>query len=197
MRVHDTQLQLARTHKSARRSTKRLYVTSLRSLLLAIALTSTVNAAEPSWSELLRASNDYMEAQRNNLETEYGISTHERWDIDQEKGELVFSSHGAPAVIAKIQFVGSVSATSRTWLWSWANSSILPTLSRDIHKVKEYGEKRGFTKLSTARWNAEERDGWDMAAVTNYVLKAKGIYRPPFSQGVSFIVITDLRKVSK
>jgi len=175
----------------------RYYVMSFRLLLFAMLITSTTHAAEPDWDKLVRVSNEYATLQRVNLEAEYALSSHERWDFDQEKGELVFSNHGVPAVVAKFQFVGSVSTTSHTWLWSWGNSSILPNLSRDIAKVKEYGEKRHFIKLTERKWQAEERDGWEMASITNYLLRGKGIYRPPFSQGHTFLVITDLRRVAK
>jgi hypothetical protein len=170
---------------------------SFRRFLVAMLITFKTQAAEPSWDELVRLSNEYANVQREELEAEYNLSSHERWDLNQETGELVFSNHGVPAVVARFQFVGSVSATSHTWLWSWGNSSILPNLSREIGKVKEYGEKRHFIKLSERKWQAEERDGWEMASITNYLLRGKGIYRPPFSQGHTFLVITDLRKIAK
>lgn len=154
---------------------------------------TTVHAATLTWEDLVRISHQYLQEQQDKLETDFNLSKHERWDIDQEKGELVFSNKGKPAVIAKFQFVGSVSTASHTWLWSWGNESILPALSSQMKIVKEYGEKHGFKKLKDRKWDAEEVDGWEMAAITNYLLKGRGVYRPPFSKGVSFLVITHIQ----
>lgn len=158
-------------------------------------MSTDIDAADQSWSELIRNSRAYLDETQTKLETDFHLSQHERWEIDQDKGELLFLSGGAPAVVAKFQFVGSYSSTDHTWLWGWGNKSVLPALSTKIRVVKEYGEKRHFAKLRERKWDAEEADGWDMAAIANYLLKAKGVYRPPYSKGVSFVVITDIQQV--
>jgi hypothetical protein len=168
-----------------------------RTLLFILTMVASVAvASESKWDQLVRLSNEYTEAQQKKLEDEYNFSHHERWDLNQETGELVFSNKGIPAVIAKFQFVGSFSETSKTWLWSWGNSSILPALSQKIEMIKQYGEKNDFLKLTERKWSADQGDGWEMAAITNYLLNAKGIYRPPFKQGATFIVITEIKKVA-
>jgi len=133
---------------AARRSTRTLYVMIVRSFFISLLVASVAQAAEPGWDDLVLKSNAYMRLQGEKLESEYGLSKHERWDIDQDSGELVFSNGGIPAVVAKFQFVGSVSTTSHTWLWSWANASILPSLSQRIHIVRDYGQKHGFKKVN-------------------------------------------------
>jgi hypothetical protein len=35
------------------------------------------------------------------------------------------------------------------------------------------------TNKPTAKWSADIVDGWDMAAISAYILKAKGVYRVP------------------
>jgi hypothetical protein len=35
-----------------------------------------------------------------------------------------------------------------------------------------------------------------MAAVSNYLLEGRGVYRPPINTGVLFLVITDISKLS-
>jgi hypothetical protein len=168
------------------------YARKIRSLIATFFVATSAHAATPGWDELVRASYEYTNEQQDKLEKDFSLSKHERWDLDQDKGELVFSSGGTPAVIAKFQFVGSLSNTSHTWLWGWGNESILPELSSKIKVVREYGEKNDLKKLKDRKWDAEEVDGWEMAAITNYLLKAKGVYRPPYSNGLTFIVITDI-----
>lgn len=166
------------------------YLTLLLTLISGLA-----GAADPNWEKLTQLSNEYTQARQQELEASFQFSDFDHWDIDQEKGELIFSKKGVPIRVAKFQFVGSYSDRSKTWLWSWANSSILPSLSKDIETVKAYGEKHGFKKLSERKWEATQADGWQMTAISNYLLKGKGVYRPPFAQGATFVVITDIKTV--
>lgn len=163
--------------------------------LLLTFISGLAGAADQNWEKLIRLSNEYTQVRQQELETRFQFSDYDHWDIDQEKGELVFSKNGVPIRVAKFQFVGSYSDTSKSWLWSWANSSILPSLSKDISVVKVYGEKHGFKKLSERKWEAAQADGWQMTAIANYLLKGKGVYRPPFAQGATFVVITDIKAV--
>jgi hypothetical protein len=169
----------------------------LISLVTGVVAAFSAHGESPSWGQLLESSHSYLQTTQAELNQRYDLSSHERWDIDQQKGELVFSNAGKPAVIAKVQFVGSFSSASNSWLWSWANASVLPSLSSEVSKVKEYGEQHRFEKLAERKWPAEEADGWDMAAVTNYLLKGEGVYRPQFGNVTTFVVITDIRVVSQ
>jgi hypothetical protein len=157
----------------------------------------SANAAVQAFDELARASREYLDRQQEQLQTDFALMSHERWEIDQKKGELIFSNHDTPAIIAKFQFVGSFSSTASSWLWSWGNASVLPDLSRQVKTVRAYGKQHGFRKLTERKWQATEEDGWDMAAITNYLLKGKGVYRPPFEQVNIFLVITEIRRVEQ
>jgi hypothetical protein len=149
----------------------------------------------PEWDALVQESYDFLYKQQDILEEDYLLSTHKRWDYDQDTGELVFSNDGVPSVIAEFQFVGSISTTSETWLWSWANSTIDEKLSKELDAVYTFGETNGFSKLTDAKWDADETDGWERSAIANYILKGQGIYRPPSESGLSFMVITKIKKV--
>ena len=59
-------------------------------------------------------------------------------------------------------------------------------------KVKEYGAKHGFPALTTAKWDADEVDGWEMTSITAFILKAKGAYRTKGKTGFTYMVITDI-----
>lgn len=139
---------------------------------------------------------EYTEQCSRQLESQFNFSDHDHWDLNQDTGQIVFSKAGRSVLITRFQFVGSVSKSSDTWLWSWANASILPQLSREVEQVREYGERRGFSKLVERKWSAEEADGWQMTAVTNFLLKGKGAYRPPTSRGLTFVVFTSIQKAA-
>lgn len=166
-------------------------------ILVIVPISVFSQEAAVDWQELIDTSYEHLTKDQETLESKFDLSKHERWDFDQTTGKLVFSNGGVAAVVAKFQFVGSYSETSETWLWSWANTSIDPSLSSKLKVVREFGESNDFSKLVERKWPAEPVDGWEMAAISNYLLNGKGVYRPPFEKGLTFLVLTDVKRVNK
>ena len=133
---------------------------------------------------------EYLKAQQDILMSEYGMGGYERWDYDQETGEFIFSDGGIPKLIADFQAVGTISTLPNTWLWSWANPSIMESAKKDIRLVKRFGEEQGLNELTQEKWAADELDGWAMTNVTAKLLNAKGAYRCPDEDGALFVVFT-------
>jgi hypothetical protein len=71
----------------------------------------------------------------------------------EETRQLIFSENGVAKVAADIQFVGSISTESDTWLWAWANDSVDPQLSTSNGMVRDYGEEHGFNHLTIKKWH--------------------------------------------
>ncbi len=63
-------------------------------------------------------------------------------------------------------------------------------LSRKPHKfieqVKQYGLVNGFRKLFEESWDADIYDGWEMAAISTYLLNGLGVYRTPNKEETIF-----------
>lgn len=165
--------------------------------LVLLIMSASAHAEGNQWSTLLKESYTYLEATQARLEKEYHLGDHARWDIDQETGQIVFSNNGVPAVVANIQFVGSYSTTAKTWLWAWANSSVQPALVEQMHRIHEYGKKHQLIPLMEEKWDGDEADGWDMAAVSNFLLKADGVYRPPYGSVIAFVLLRDIKRVEQ
>jgi hypothetical protein len=142
---------------------------------------------------LVTAAHAYATARQEALRAEFKLGSWPRWDWDQDTGQLVFSAGGEPRIIADIQFVGSVSTESGTWLWSWANPYFDRAVTNDVREVRLLGEARGIAQLTTPKWPATETDGWEMTSITAYVLQAKGVYRTPTEKGFTYLVITSIR----
>jgi len=83
------------------------------------------------------------------------------------------------------------------WQWSWANSNIPDDEKLDIEKVREFGETKGFEKLTAKFLDADEYTGWEMTAVTVHVLKSPGSYRFPTEHGYCYLVYREVEEVSK
>ncbi len=145
---------------------------------------------------LARESEAYLEAQMRQLEQDFAFSSYERFDLNPHTAEMTFSNAGVPQVIARVQFVGSYSTRSQSWLWSWANDSMPDAAKQDILQVKQFGEEQQAAPLTVARLegDGDEGFGWTATAISAFLLKAKGAYEAPGPEGVSaFLIFTDVR----
>jgi hypothetical protein len=64
-----------------------------------------------------------------------------------------------------------------------------PAAQARVREVRAYGEKHGFQRLAGALWSADETDGWEVTAITAYLLKGLGAYRAPGEKSNLFMVI--------
>jgi len=86
-------------------------------------------------------------------------------------------------------FVGSISTTGDTWLWSWANDSLAEGVKARMREVRSYGEEHRFQKLAGAFWPGQAEDGWQMTSIAARLLDAIGAYRTPDESGLVYMVI--------
>jgi hypothetical protein len=107
-----------------------------------------------TFEALIEEAQAYLRDCQAALATEYRLWEWPRYDWHQETRQLIFSENGVAKVIADIQFVGSISTRSDTWLWAWANDTVDPQLSSSMRAVRDYGEKHGFGHLTDKTWHA-------------------------------------------
>jgi len=166
-------------------------------LIVFLSLFITSAVADEKWRSFVTDAHNYLTKRQDILTKKYKLGEHKRFDWDQKTGSLVFSNDGIPAVVAKIQFVGSISTVSNTWLWSRENPTVLGNVKDKMNIVKRYGKKEGFDALTTKKWKANEVDGWEMTSITAKLLKAKGAYRTSSKNGFIYMVITDIHFANK
>ena len=86
-------------------------------------------------------------------------------------------------------FLGSFSSQTNTWLWGWANRSILEPLTKEVLRVKEYGEREGLMDLVERKIECTEDEAWAFAAVAVRILGGLGVYRGPTGNGCVMLMI--------
>ncbi|NMY43327.1 hypothetical protein HBN76_18590 [Pseudomonas sp. WS 5013] len=148
---------------------------------------------EDALVELISDSFDYLQARQADFMQTYGIGDYQRWDWYQENATLVFSNNGQPVLECAIDFVGSFSSRSNTWMWAWANDSLLEPVRSGSRAIRELGESLGLFPLACATWAAEPIDGWEMTAVMAKHLGAIGAYRTPSENGFMHMVVRQVR----
>ena len=164
-------------------------------LLLAISSAHGSEEHPDGWVDYLTTAHLYL----TEKQTEFRelIDPYPQYFYDQDLGTIAFCEEETPKVVAKILVVGSTSVSGGTWLWSWANDSIVAAMSSPLESVREIGGQRGFTKLTESLWPGDETDGWEMTAVSGFILRADGAYRSPGQSGALFLLMFDPEPASE
>ena len=145
------------------------------------------------FQDVIREACEWTTNRQETLKRVFEIGTYERFDWYQEKGIIVFSTSGSPKVVADIQFVGSISKLTHSWLWAWNNETFLEPVTRASEHVRHAGESAGYDKLTRAKWYADDTDGWEMTSVQALWTGAEGVYRTPSSVGSTFMTLSKVR----
>ncbi len=119
----------------------------------------------------------------------------DRWDWDDENAILIFSNDGLPTLQIEVSVVGTTEGDS--WEWSWGNPNFEPCTKRDIEKIREFGEAKGYNQLTSKFLTADEYTGWEMTAVAVHVLNALGSYRFPTERGFCYLVYRKIEKAGQ
>jgi hypothetical protein len=125
-------------------------------------------------------------------EREFRISSWPRWNYDFARGTLTFSQEGVPKVRASIQVIGTTSISGKTWLWSWANKSLPPNVTKAAAKVRAFGATENIAELKEQELPDDEHLGWGLTAVAAKVLGAMGAYRCPGQNGFVYVVYSSI-----
>lgn len=121
-----------------------------------------------------------MLAERNERNCrEWGMDGAERWQLDSNRHELLFTMPRGRRVSTSPQIIGSLDIRRGQWRWAWSNQSVAPPLRMYSEKLYQYGVKHGIPALTQPSWPATEQDGWNMTALALCLFHASGAYRAP------------------
>jgi len=108
------------------------------------------------------------------------------WSVDQDEGVIEFTTDEVAAV-APVQIIGTYNVADETWLWGWANSSIVPELQRDSLRLQESAVELGFPWLAEPRIACSEDEAWELTAVACHLCGGQGAYRGPAGETLIFM----------
>ena len=147
------------------------------------------------WMKLVKDSEKHLEITQNRLSDSFKLEKQERYVLNYENRFITFYTDQAPTVTAKFTIIGSVSFGEGTWLWSWANPYINDLVKKELTIVKEFGLKHGVSALTNSEFNADQNDGWLMAAISSFILNSDGVWLCPFEGGVTYIALKEVKNV--
>jgi uncharacterized protein DUF6882 len=116
----------------------------------------------------------------------WGLGTADRWDLDQRTGVITWTFPDKTAT-APAQLLGSHNPSAGSWLWAWANDSILPDMSRDARAVREWAQEHGHDALVVPSVDADEQLAATLGALAVRITRATGFYRGSGSASIPFM----------
>ena len=122
-----------------------------------------------------------------------GISNAATWNIDQDTGKIFWTFSNGRVVEAPVQIIGTFDPQTSTFLWSWANHSILSSMQTSASRVREYGDTHGIGQFTTDLIKISEHEAWQLTATATQLAKAKGAYRAESGRAIVFVTFGDVK----
>lgn len=113
------------------------------------------------------------------------------WNVDTAKGTISFGQ----SLIFPMQILGTISHSSQTWLWAWANSKsgLSDTLIQQSLQLKKYGEDNGIDLLSNDTFDFSRDELHLIGMIASGMFKSSGYYIADYGQGAMVVTIKDNR----
>ncbi|PSL48010.1 hypothetical protein CLV51_102870 [Chitinophaga niastensis] len=109
------------------------------------------------------------------------------WNVEVTKGEISFGDH----LVFPMQIIGTLSHTSGTYLWAWANtqSGFPEHLLQQALQLKKYGEENQIDYLTNRTFNAEINDLHFLGMVASGMFRSSAYYVADYGQGALLVTI--------
>jgi hypothetical protein len=117
------------------------------------------------------------------------------WNVDIQQGKISFG----PDLNFSIQVLGTLSHSSATWLWAWANvqSGLPDNLLQHALKLKSYGEQNGIGLLTSSEFDATKDDMHLIGLIASGMFNAGSYYIADYGTGAMLVTITSERIVNQ
>ncbi len=109
------------------------------------------------------------------------------WNVNFSEGVILFGDRKYP-----LQFIGSESASSNTWLWGWENiNGFSDKIIQIALHTKEVGERWKLEPLTTAEFTLDDTfNGHNLSIVTCGLADKYCYYRGPHAGGAVFVAFS-------
>ena len=106
------------------------------------------------------------------------------WQVDFDSGKIYFDEREFD-----MQFIGSESFSSNTWLWGYENiNGFNERLLKLANKAREFGEKFGLSAFNTPRFELDENfNGHTISMVLCTAFDEQNYYRIEYEGGAAYV----------
>lgn len=112
------------------------------------------------------------------------------WQLDMSKGIISFGDLEFP-----IQIIGSLSFSSNSWMWGWANtqSGMPENLLIQSNQLKEIGEQKNIQELNKGHFIVDQGFEHRIGMVACGLFNTSSYYCANYGQGTLVVTINDDR----
>lgn len=129
------------------------------------------------------------------LDTNNGRLTFNHYQDQGLFGNLLSSQKKPQGLIAQclVQFIGTESDQSKTWLWSWANkeSQLPKNLTEDAETVRQQAEKENNTLFTKPKISASKVSPIELAIISTGFLKHFTYFTCSYEGGALYVSIKE------
>ncbi len=111
------------------------------------------------------------------------------WNVDVQQGTISFGRD----LTFPMQILGTISYSSQTWLWAWANtkSGLPESIIQRALQLKKYGVDNGIDLLSIATFGFSKEKLHVIGMIASGMFSASGYYIADYGQGAMVVIIKD------
>ena len=116
-----------------------------------------------------------------------GVIGTNNWNIDMKLGTISFGE----GLEFPIQVLGTISYSSQTWLWAWANteSGLSENIIQQALALKKYGEENEIDLLKNASFNFSKEELHIVGMIASGMFGSSGYYIADYGQGALVVTI--------
>jgi hypothetical protein len=153
---------------------------------------------ETSFEELYNKSLRFLQSKQDKMEQEFGISKFEGWNYNHDEALFWFTEKGKPVLKIHYEVTGTWTEETQQWLWSWANPHISDLVTKEMIRIRKYGEFKDLSLLYLPRWKGDQTTAWAMTAISAMLLDAVGAYRIHLEEEniFCFVVFTRIERIN-
>ncbi|MFF4902505.1 DUF6882 domain-containing protein [Streptomyces sp. NPDC001068] len=128
------------------------------------------------WDEVVFAARERARRRQALMVERFGLSGDVQYQWSMDDAKITWSRDGKVFLTGRIIMIGSVSLAQQTWLWSWANESLPPTILGDIGRVRQFGEENDYPVLPWPSFNYHPELVAEARMVAASILDAEGLW---------------------
>lgn len=152
---------------------------------------------DEEFDAFLEQTREELQRKQDALMAKYRLGTFPSYWFNQPSGTLEFrDGKGTAHIGATVVPIGSHAPAASTWMWAWANESIVPDLRIRAEALRELAGATGMELFDRPVINVTEEMPWELTAVAVHQLRAAGAYRAPGDRSDLYMAITAVNVLS-
>ncbi len=112
------------------------------------------------------------------------------WDLDDA---LIVFHRSKDQVVADLTVIGTAENLKGQFTWAWANQELPESVTKDVGKLKEFGQTHGVDYLTSPSFSHLPVDAMELLSVSGYLLEAENIFADEIDGEIIYFSMKNFR----